>query len=135
MHITIIRAQGETQIQTREADGLCLSYLLINPLINPKGVGKRMVMDRQKVKTSSNSRRYRVAGRLEVRVSRMVRQVGTESKKQARVKTGRTSKKRIEAGVRENTLVDLKDIQDELAQRARKHRDKYTGPERQETQG
>jgi hypothetical protein len=38
----------------------------------------------------------------------------------------RTIKKRIEAGVRENTLVDLKNIQDELAQRDRKHRDIYS---------
>jgi hypothetical protein len=39
-----------------------------------------MVVDRQKVKTSSESRRYRVAGR-------MVRQAGTETRKQARIKT------------------------------------------------
>ena len=45
---------------------------------NPKGVGKRMVVDRQKVKTSSESR---MAGRLEVRAGRMVRQVGMESRK------------------------------------------------------
>ena len=45
-----------------------------------------MVMDRQKVKTSSESRRYRVAGRLEVKACRMVREAGTESRKQARVK-------------------------------------------------
>ena len=38
-----------------------------------------MVVDRQKVKTSSESRRYRVA-------AGMVRQAGTESRKQARVK-------------------------------------------------
>jgi hypothetical protein len=45
-----------------------------------------MVMDRQKVKTSSESRRYRAAGRLEVRAGRMVKQAGTESRKQAMVK-------------------------------------------------
>jgi hypothetical protein len=56
----------------------------------------------------------------------MIRQVGTESRKQARLKTGRTRKKILEAGVRESMLVDLKYIQDELAQRDRKHRDKYT---------
>jgi hypothetical protein len=39
-----------------------------------------MVVDRQKVKTSSEPRRYRVAGRFEVKAGRMVRQVGTESK-------------------------------------------------------
>ena len=38
--------QGETQMQTQEADGWSLTMF-----INPKGVGKRMVMDRQKVKT------------------------------------------------------------------------------------
>jgi hypothetical protein len=65
-----------------------------------------------------------VACRLEVRAGRMVRQTGTESRKQARVKTRRTTKKRIEAGVQEKALVDLKDKQDELAQR--KHGDKYT---------
>ena len=37
-----------------------------------------MVVDRQKVKTRSESRRYRVAGWLEVRAGRLVRQVGTE---------------------------------------------------------
>ena len=95
-----------------------------------------MVVDRQKVKTRSESRRYRVAGRLEVRAGRMVRQAGTESIKQARVKTGRTSKKRIEAGVRKNSLVDLKDIQDELAQRDKdKHRDKYTRENKRHLEG
>ena len=54
---------------------------------NPKGVGKIMVMDRQKVKTSSEFQRYRMAGRLEVR------QVEMESRKQAKVKTGRISKR------------------------------------------
>ena len=39
-----------------------------------------MVVDRQKVITRSESRRYRVAGRLEVGAGRMVRQVGTESR-------------------------------------------------------
>ena len=50
-------------------------------------------MDRQKVKTRSESRRYRVAGRFKVRAGRLVRQVGTESRKQARDKTRRTSKR------------------------------------------
>jgi hypothetical protein len=44
-----------------------------------------MVVDSQKIKTRSESWRYRVAGS-------MVRQAGSESR-QARVKTGRTSKK------------------------------------------
>ena len=48
-----------------------------------------MVMDRQKVKTSSESRRYRVAGRLDIKAGRY------RVQKQARVKTGRTSKMRI----------------------------------------
>ena len=47
-----------------------------------------MVMDRQKVKTSSESRRYRVAGRLEVKAGRMVRQAGTESRNRQRSKLG-----------------------------------------------
>ena len=55
-----------------------------------------------KVKTSSESRRYRVAGRLKVRAGKKVRQVGTESRKQARVKNRENYQKRIEAGVREN---------------------------------
>jgi hypothetical protein len=50
-------------------------------------------MDKQKVKTSSEIQRYRMAGRLEVRADRMVRQVGMESRKQANVKTGRTSRR------------------------------------------
>ena len=50
----------------------------IKMFINPKGLGKRMVEARQKVITRSESRRYRVAGRLEVRAGRMVRQAGTE---------------------------------------------------------
>ena len=32
---------------------------------NPKGGGKRIAVDRQKVKTSSEFQRYRMAGRLE----------------------------------------------------------------------
>jgi hypothetical protein len=67
--------QGEAHMQTQEADGLSLRCLIIQ-----KGVGKRMVVDTQKVKTSSESRRYRVAERLEVKAGRMVRQTGTESR-------------------------------------------------------
>ena len=62
-------------MQTQEADGWSLT--MFN---NPKGVGKRMVVDRLKVKTRSESRRYRVADRLEVKAGRMVRQAGTESR-------------------------------------------------------
>ena len=46
----------------------------------------------KKIITMSESRRYRVAGRLEVRAGSMVRQAGSESG-HARVKTGRTSKR------------------------------------------
>ena len=60
--------QDETQMQTQEADGWSLRCLIIQ-----KGVGKRMVVDRQKVKTSSESRRYRVADRLKVKAGRMVK--------------------------------------------------------------
>jgi hypothetical protein len=62
-------------MQTQEADGWSLRCL-----INPKGIDKRMVVDRQKVKTRSESRRYRVADRLKVKAGRMVRQAGTESR-------------------------------------------------------
>jgi hypothetical protein len=69
-----------------------------------------MVVDRQKVKTRSESRRYRVADRLMVKAGRMVRQAGQTGtwsrqtggykvQKQARVKTGRTRKRRIAKGV------------------------------------
>ena len=70
-------------MQTLEAESL--SLIFIN---NPKGVGKRMVVDRQKVKTSSESRRYSVAGRFEVRAGRMVRQAGTESRNRQGSKPG-----------------------------------------------
>ena len=39
-----------------------------------------MVVDRQKVKTRSESRRYRVADRLLVKAGRIVRQAGRESR-------------------------------------------------------
>jgi uncharacterized short protein YbdD (DUF466 family) len=122
---------GEAQMQTHEADGWSLRCL-----INPKGIGKRIVVDRQKVKTSSEFRRYRRAGRFEVRAGRMVRQAGTES----RPRKGQNWKRKLEKGEKakqengKKTLVGL-DMQDKLVQRNRKHRDKYTGTERQETQG
>ena len=67
-----------------------------------------MVVDKQKIITRSESRRYRVAGRLEVRAGSMVRQTGSESR-QARVKTGRTSKRerRKSRSMEKNLLVDL----------------------------
>ena len=70
-----IMTQGETQMHTQEADGWSLTMF-----INPKGVGKRMVVARQKVKTGSESMRFRVADRLVVKEGRMVRQAGTISK-------------------------------------------------------
>ena len=45
---------------------------------NPKEA--RIVVNRQKVKTRSEFRRYRVAERLVVKAGRMVRQVGPESR-------------------------------------------------------
>ena len=45
----MIMTQGETQMQTQGADGWSLTIF-----INPKEVGKRMAMDRQKVKTRFN---------------------------------------------------------------------------------
>jgi hypothetical protein len=75
-----------------------------------------MVMYRQKFKSSSESSRYRRAGRLEIRAGRIVRQAGMESRKQARVKTGRTSKEKRKSSTGKNTLVDLTNIHDKLAQ-------------------
>jgi hypothetical protein len=56
-------------------------------LLIHKGVGKRMVVDRQKVKTRSESNRYRRAGRFKVRAGRKVVQSPTV------VRTGKTSKR------------------------------------------
>ena len=53
-----------------------------------KGVGERMVMDMQKVKSRSESRRYRVADRLVVKAGRIVRQAGTESRNRQGSKPG-----------------------------------------------
>ena len=47
-------------MQTQEADGWSLRCLFFQ-----KGVGKRMVVYRQKVKTSSESTRYRRSGQAE----------------------------------------------------------------------
>jgi hypothetical protein len=87
--------------------------------ISIQGADKRMVVDRQKIITRSESRRYRVACRLEVRAGSMVMLAGSESR-QARVKTGRTSKNREneKVGTWSNTLVDLTK-QDILAQTER----------------
>ena len=59
---------------------------------NPKGLGKKVVEDRQKVKTSSEIQKLRMqagsrsgqaewSGRLEVRAGRLARQAGMESRK------------------------------------------------------
>ena len=53
----LIRAQGETQMQTQDADAMGLIFITI------QGVGKRMVVDRQKSEIRSESRRCRVAAR------------------------------------------------------------------------
>ena len=45
-------------------------------------------MDREKVKTRSESRRYRVADRLVVRAGRIVRQAGTKSRNRQGSKPG-----------------------------------------------
>ena len=55
-----------------------------------------MVVDRLKVKTRSESRRYRVADRLVVKAGRMVRQAGTEFRNKHGSKPGGLKK-----GVRE----------------------------------
>ena len=68
-------------MQTQEADGWSLRCLLIQ-----KGVGKRMVVVRQKVKTRSESRRYR--DRLVVKKGGMVRQAGKKSRNRQGSKPG-----------------------------------------------
>jgi hypothetical protein len=75
-------------MQTQEADGWSLTVF-----INPKGVGKTIVVDRPKVKTRSESRRYRVADRLVVKAGRMVRQAGTESRNSQGSKPGGLEKR------------------------------------------
>jgi hypothetical protein len=63
--------------------------------VEDRGVVKRIVVDRQKVKTRSESRRYRVEDRGVVKARRY------RVQKQAGVKTGRTRKRRIAKGLRE----------------------------------
>ena len=67
-------------------------------LYTPKGIGKRMVMDRQKVKTSSEFQRYRMAGRLKVMAGRN----GVQKNRQ-RSKPGGLVKENRKAGAREKT--------------------------------
>ena len=74
-----------------QADGWSLTMI-----IHPKEVGKRMVMDRQKVKTRSESRRYNVADKARGQ-GRQNGQAGRyRVQKQATVKTGRTKKGRMQ---------------------------------------
>ena len=89
-----------------------------------------MVMDRQKVKTRSEYRWYRVADKLVVNAGRY------RVQKQARVKTGRTRKRRIaKRSTGKTRWLIWENIQDELAQRDRKHRDKYTGENKRYLEG
>ena len=62
-------------MQTQEADGWSLTVF-----INPKGAGKRMVVDRQKVKTRSGVQEVQSGRQVMVKAGRMVRQAGTESR-------------------------------------------------------
>jgi hypothetical protein len=88
-------------MQTREADGLSLLIFISIP-----GAGKRMVVDRRKDQAvrvqevqsgrqaRGQGRQYDQAGRFWFRADSMIRQAGSDSG-QARVKTGRTSKREI----------------------------------------
>ena len=75
-------------MQTQEADGWSLTML-----IKPKRVGKRMVVDRQKGQTRSESRRCRVADRLVVKSGRMVRQAGNKVQNRQESKLGGLEKR------------------------------------------
>ena len=79
-----IRAQGETQIQTQEADGRALIFIIT------KGVGKGQSKQYQTIgslevrpgrgqKPDPSPKQYKGIGRLVVRTGRVVRQAGTES--------------------------------------------------------
>ena len=48
-----------------------------------------MVVDRQKVKTRSESRRYKVADRLEVKANRLVRQAEWSGRREQSPETGK----------------------------------------------
>jgi hypothetical protein len=77
----------------------------------------------ERSKPDPESRRYRVAGRLVVKAGRKVRQAMGKVQKQARTKTWRTRKWRMQkAGERENRWLTWKHT-------------RRTGTERQETQG
>ena len=84
-----VMTQGETQMQTQEADGWSLTIF-----INPIGEGKRMVVDRQK-----GQHQFRVQ---KVPKGRQDDQAGGKGvQSQAGVKTVRTIKKRIAKGLGE----------------------------------
>ena len=81
----------------------------------------------KKIKTSSESRRYRVADRLVVKAGKMVRQAGTNSRNRQGSKT--VGLEKGECKKQENRK------KDKLAQRDRKHRDKYTVENKQHLEG
>jgi hypothetical protein len=87
---TIVRAKsGKHQGTRRDPDAYTKGrWLESYNVYSSKGVGKRMVGDRHKVKTRSESRRYRVADGLVVKAGRMVRQVGTMSRNRQGSKPG-----------------------------------------------
>jgi hypothetical protein len=124
--IVFIKAQGKTQKcrHRRQMVGV-LHCLLI-----------QMFMDSQKcqnqirVQEVQSGRQARGQGRQNGQAGRY------KDQKQARVKTRRNRKRRMQkAGNRENSWLTRKDIQYELAQRNRKHRDKYTGENKQHLEG
>jgi hypothetical protein len=102
----LIRTQGETQMQTQEADGW--APIFINPRGRQKvgrgqarGESPKQYQTKDSLEvwpgrgsvTRSESKQYKGIGRLEDRTGRVVRQAGTESG-QARVETKRTRTKR-----------------------------------------
>jgi hypothetical protein len=86
----------------------------------PTGTSRRHVKA-GRGRYSRGRQRYRPTGRLVIRTGKSQDQEEMQ--------------KRIEAAVRENTLVDLKNIQDELAERDRKHRDIYTRENKRHLEG
>ena len=93
-----------------------------------EGVGKRMVVDRQK-----GQNQIRVADKL------MVKQAGTKSRNRQGSKPGGLEKGECKKQENGNTLDDLephkKKWNTQLAQRDRKHRDKYTGQNKRHLEG
>ena len=101
---------------------------------NPKGVDKRMVVDRQKVKTSSESRRYSVAGLRSGQAKWSGRWVQSLENRQ-RSKQGGLVKYNRKGRSSGKTCWLTWNIQDELAQRDRKHRDIYTRDNKRHLEG